>query len=122
MEDSRGPERLAIARRRVVALAIAAAVVALVVILLARGGGDESGGPDPLAGIAAETVDRVRAMTPEQLADQVLLLGFDGTDESAAFLDEVRAHELGGVFVDTPNWTDAASGTALVGAIRVAGR
>jgi beta-N-acetylhexosaminidase len=92
------------------------------VILLTPGGGDESDAPDPLAGIAAETVARVQGMTPEQLADQVLLLGFDGTDESAEFLDDVRSRELGGVFVDTPNWTDAASGTALVGAIRSAGR
>src|SRR4051812_21955100 len=122
MEDSRGPERLAIARRRAVALAIVAAVVAIIVILLTRGGGDESDAPDPLAGIAAETVARVQGMTPQQLADQVLLLGFDGTDGSAEFLDDVRSRELGGVFVDTPNWTDAASGTALVGAIRSAGR
>jgi beta-N-acetylhexosaminidase len=122
MEDSRGPERLAIARRRAVALAIAAGAVVLVVLLVTRGGGGDSDQPDPLAGISTETVARVQQMTPDQLADQVLLLGFDGTDDSAEIVDDVRSRELGGVFVDTPNWTGAASGSALVGAIRTAGR
>ena len=122
MEDSRGPERLAIARRRTVALAAVAVLIAIAVIVL-RGGDDDSGDEtDPFAGIPAETAELVGAMTPAQLADQVLLLGFEGTDDSAPFIDEVRSRELGGVFVDTPNWADSASGTALVGAIRAAGR
>jgi beta-N-acetylhexosaminidase len=122
MEDYRGPDRLAIARRRAIALAVAAGVVAVVAILLIGGGDEGSDEPDPLAGISSETAAQVQEMTPEQLADQVLLLGFEGTDASAAFLDDVRSRELGGVFVDTPNWTGAASGTALVAALRAAGR
>ncbi len=122
MEDSRGPERLAIARRRAIALAVVALLIVAGLILLIGGGDDEAEAPDPLAGVAAETVTRVKQMTPAQLADQVLLLGFEGTDDSAEFLDDVRSRELGGVLVDTPNWTDAASGTALVGALRAAGR
>ena len=122
MEEYRGPERLAIARRRAVALAVAALVVVAGAILLIGGGDDEEATPDPLAGIAPETAARVKQMTPAQLADQVLLLGFEGADDSTEFLDEVRSREFGGVLVDTPNWTDAATGTALVAALRTAGR
>ena len=56
------------------------------------------------------------------LADQVLLLGFDGTDASSPFLEQVRTRQLGGVLVERVNWLDAASGTALVGGLRAAGR
>ena len=122
MEVSRGPDRLAIARRRAVALVVIAALVALVVILL-RGGGDDGGEElDPFAGVSPQTATLVEELSPAQLADQVLLLGFEGTDESAPFLDEVRSRQLGGVLVDTPNWTDSSAGTALVTAIRAAGR
>ena len=122
MEDSRGPARLAVARRRAVALAIGAALVVVGLILLI-GGGDAP--PEELAatpGVSAETTERVALMTTAQLADQVLLLGFEGTDGSAEFVDQVRARQFGGVFVDTANWVDSAAGTALVGAIRAAGR
>ena len=61
-------------------------------------------------------------MTPAELADQVLLLGFEGTDGSAEFVQQVRARQLGGVLVGAQNWIDSATGTALVGAIRAAGR
>ena len=49
-------------------------------------------------------------MAPQALADQVLLVGFDGTDATAPFLDEVRTHQFGGIFVDSRNWTDADHG------------
>jgi beta-N-acetylhexosaminidase len=122
MEDSRGPERLAFARRRAVALAVAAALIAVAVILLTRGDDESSEVPAVTPGVSAETSTLVEEMTTAALADQVLLLGFEGTDGAAPFLDEVRSRQLGGVVVNTPNWVDSASGTALVGAIRAAGR
>jgi beta-N-acetylhexosaminidase len=122
MEEVRGPERLAVARRRAVALAVVAVAIAGIAILLVGGGDDAPDEPDPLAGFATETAERVARMTPAQLADQVLLLGFEGTDGTAPFLDVVGTRQLGGVLVDSPNWIDSASGTALVGAIRAAGR
>jgi len=122
MEDSRGPDRLVIARRRAVAIAIVAALIVVVLVLL-RGGDDEaSDEPDPLASISPETRAVVEQMTPAELTDQVLLLGFEGTDESAEFVEQVRARQLGAIFVDAPNWPDSAAGTALVGALRAAGR
>jgi beta-N-acetylhexosaminidase len=92
-------------------------------VILIEGRGDSgSDQPLPTPGISAETATRVQQMSTADLADQVLLLGFDGTDGSAPFLDEVRSRQLGGVFVGAGNWTDAAAGTALVAAIRAAGR
>ncbi len=113
---------MAIARRRAVALAIAGVAIAAVVILLATGDDEAPEEPAATPGVSAETSTLVGEMTTEALADQVLLLGFEGTDGSAPFLDEVRSRQLGGVIVNTPNWVDSASGTALVGEIRAAGR
>jgi beta-N-acetylhexosaminidase len=105
-----------------VALVVAAVVVVAAVMLINGGGGSSSDHPVPTPGISAETASRVAQMSTTELADQVLLLGFDGTDDSAPFLDEVRSRQLGGVLVAGGNWPDAAGGTALVGAIRAAGR
>jgi beta-N-acetylhexosaminidase len=113
---------LAVARRRAVALAIAAVVIVIAVIVFSRDDQQAADQQGPTPGVSAQTAAMVAEMTPIELADQVLLLGFDGTDGSAGFLDEVRSRELGGVLVDSPNWIDSATGTALVGAIRAAGR
>ena len=61
-------------------------------------------------------------MTAEELAEQVLLVGFAGTDPLGRFVEELRSRQPGGVFVRAENWADAASGTALVAALRAAGR
>ncbi len=120
MEDSRGPSRATIARRRAVAIAVVAAVIVVAALLL-TGGGEPADDP-AAAPLSAETAAAIAAMAPEQLADQVLLLGFEGTDAGAEIVDDVRARELGGVLVGSANWVDSAAGTALVGAIRAAGR
>jgi beta-N-acetylhexosaminidase len=122
MEDSRGPSRLAVTRRRAVALAIAAAVIAIAWFVFLRGDDQEPATQNAPAALSAETSAAIDAMTPAELADQVLLLGFEGADGSAEFLDQVRARQLGGVLVGAPNWVDSATGTGLVGAIRAAGR
>lgn len=122
MEDSRAPSRLVVARRRAVALAVVVAVLALAWLLLLRGGGDSGDAPAPPAGVSAEVSARVKQMSPAQLADQVLLLGFDGTDPSAEIVDDLSRHEYGGVFLDADNWVDADQGAKLVAALRAAGR
>jgi beta-N-acetylhexosaminidase len=60
-------------------------------------------------------------MPVEDLADQVLLLGFDGTDASAPIVAELGSRELGGVLVEQRNWVDSASGTALIAELSATG-
>jgi beta-N-acetylhexosaminidase len=122
MADSTGPSRLAVRRRRAVAIAVAAAAIVVAVIVVLPGDHDDGDEQRPAVAASAETSARVAEMSPIELADQVLLLGFDGTDGSTEFLDELRSRQLGGVLVDSRNWIDSATGTALVGAIRAAGR
>ena len=72
--------------------------------------------------VSAPVAERLGQMAPQALADQVLLVGFDGTDAASPFLEQVRTHQFGGIFVDSRNWTDSITGTALVSALRAAGR
>ena len=121
MEDSRGPSRLAIARRRAIALAVVAAAIA--VAWFALSGGDEPAeSPQATLPVSPETAATIVEMSPSQLAEQVLLVGFAGADDSAGFVDELRSRQLGGVLVRGENWVDAATATALVGELRAAGR
>jgi beta-N-acetylhexosaminidase len=115
------------ARRRAAAIAIGAvALLAVVLALILAGGGDESEpattGPDPAAALAAPVAERLQQMAPQALVDQVLLVGFDGTDATSPFLGQARIHQLGGILVDARNWTDSVTGAALVTALRAAGR
>ena len=52
---------------------------------------------DPAAAIVDD-------LTTEQLVDQLLLVGFDGTDGTAPFLAELRERAIGGVLVRPDNW------------------
>ena len=82
---------------------------------------DESGGPAEIeAELSGPVSDLVSGMSTGDLVDQVLLLGFEGTDSSASFVDELRERQLGGVIVASENWTDATAGTALVDELRTA--
>ena len=104
-------------------MAIAAAAIVLALVLFTGGDDGESDAePAATAELSPETSAAIAEMTPGELADQVLLLGFEGTDGSAEFIQQVRARQLGGVLVGAQNWIDSATGTALVGAIRAAGR
>lgn len=126
MADWKGPSRIVVRRRR--AIAIAGAIVAVVVLLwliFLRPDGDDGGSASEsttLLDVSAPVAERLDQMAPQALADQVLLVGFDGTDATAPFLDQVRTHQFGGIYVDSRNWTDSVTGTALVSALRAAGR
>jgi beta-N-acetylhexosaminidase len=122
MEGSRGPDREAIARRRAVALVAVLGVAAIAWFVFLRGGDEDSGGERATVPVSAETALAIGDMTPPELADQVLLVGFAGADGTAGFVDELRDHQFGGVIVRAENWVDSATGTALVGALRAAGR
>lgn len=110
-------------RRRVVAIVLALAATAGFWLLLFRSDEEQAASEaEPEPALTGPVAELVADLSPEQLADQVLLLGFEGTDASSPFLDQVRARQLGGVSIDRQNWLDSASGTALVGGIRAAGR
>jgi beta-N-acetylhexosaminidase len=124
MGDPRGSVSSVALRRRAVALAAVALAVLGVWLLVSSGSEETQPAPEaepeptptvPTAGLAAR-------LSPEELVDQVLLLGFEGVDASTPFLDTVRRRQLGGVLVERDNWLDSATGTALVGGIRAAGR
>ncbi|MGH2986628.1 MAG: glycoside hydrolase family 3 N-terminal domain-containing protein, partial [Solirubrobacterales bacterium] len=110
-------------RRRVIAVVLALAATAGLWLLLFRPDDEQAvSEPEPEPALTGPVAELVAGLSAAQLVDQVLLLGFEGTDASSPFLDQVRARELGGVLIDRQNWLDSASGTALVGGIRAAGR
>ncbi|HEX5956513.1 MAG TPA: hypothetical protein VFY37_11295, partial [Solirubrobacterales bacterium] len=124
MGDPRGPSPSVVPRRRVIAVVVVLAVAAGLWLLLSRSDDEEpADAPAPEPARTSGPVAEVAAgLSARELADQVLLLGFEGTDASAPFLDKVRARQLGGVLIDRANWLDSATGTALAGGIRAAGR
>ena len=110
-------------RRRAIAVVLVLAATAGLWLLLFRSDDEQTASEaEPEPALTGPVADLVAGLSPAQLADQVLLLGFEGTDAASPFLDQVRTRELGGVMVDRQNWLDSASGTALVGGIRAAGR
>lgn len=107
--------------RRGSAALIAVAATAALVYLLAAGGSDSDderagagGVPEPVRGL-------VGGLSREEKVDQVLAVGFEGTDSSSPILSELAERQLGAVFVGPGNWTDAAQLTALLEAVRSAG-
>ena len=60
-------------------------------------------------------------MSLEQKVDQVLALGFEGTDSSSPVFGELGRHQLGALYVGSGNWADSAQGAALVSELRSAG-
>jgi beta-N-acetylhexosaminidase len=106
-----------------VALLATIAATAAIWATFLRGG--ETGG-SPLAsgkraGVSPPVAALVRGMSPDQLVDQVLLLGFDGTDATSPAITELREHQIGGVLVGPANWVDASQGATLISALRGAG-
>ena len=106
--------------RRGIAVGAAVVATAAVWFFLVRDDGTEPvAEPEASRGEVPEEVrDLVGGLTPEQKVDGILLVGFDGTDGTAPFLETLRERQLGGVVLRPANWLDAAQGTALVGELR----
>jgi beta-N-acetylhexosaminidase len=113
-------------RRILVRRAVAVALVLLATGLIALAlRGDEDGEPAPApattGGVPRPVRGLVRGLTLEQKVDQVLAVGFSGTDAASPILAELREREIGAVFVGPQNWIDASQGAALIAALKVAG-
>ncbi len=118
------PTKSQVAGRRAVAIAVAVAATALVWLVFIRGGGGEGGGGGaaPAGEVPASVRDLVDELSPEEKIDQVLLLGFEGTDAGAEIVAELRERQLGGVLVTDRNWVDSSQLEALVAELRAAAR
>jgi beta-N-acetylhexosaminidase len=117
------PSRSQVRRRRAVALSAAALATAGVWALFLRGGGDGGGAREGARpqGVSAPVEALVRRMSPEERVDQILLLGFDGTDTGSPVFQELRVRQLGGVLLGPSNWVDAGQGAALIADLRSGG-
>jgi beta-N-acetylhexosaminidase len=113
--------RRILVRRAVAVLAAAAATLAM--ILLLSGGDERSRQPtSPAAsGVPPKVRGLLRGLSTEQRVDQVMAVGFAGTDATSPVFDTLRSRQLGGVFVGASNWTDAVAGTELIAELRAAG-
>jgi beta-N-acetylhexosaminidase len=122
MEGSWGVSRAAVLRRRAVGVAIVIVLAATLWWLLLRDDSSGGEGDSGAAGISGRAADLAEHLAPEQLVDQVLLLGFDGADAGAPFLGELRTRQLGGAIVGAANWNGAEAGGDLIAAIRDSAR
>ena len=108
-------------RRPLLALIVFGAIGVGIWLLFFRGGSDEPDTPEPAVATVPDSVSAVvEGLTDEQLADQVLLLGFEGVDETAPMLAELGGRELGGILIGPANWLGADAGAGLIEAIRSA--
>lgn len=115
------PSRRVILERRALAVAIVFAAGALIWLALFRSSDDESGDAAPAvatAGVSPEVAAMVETMSVDELARQVLLLGFEGTDPADPALATLGLNQFGGILVGSDNWSDATTGEALVKAIQ----
>ncbi len=116
MDDPRPPSRRVIMARRAGALALVVAVAAGAWLVLSSG---ESESPTEIdAELSPAVSELVTGMSVETLVDQVLLVGFEGTDPSEPLRDALDEGPPGGVIVATENWTDATAGTQLIAKLR----
>ncbi len=115
--------RRTIILRRVFAVAAAGLATAGLWLLLFRdGGAEDDGGPGARGrGVSEPVAGLVREMTTAERVDQVLLVGFDGTDGAAPILEKLRARQFGGLLITRRNWIDPEQGRALLGSLRAAG-
>jgi beta-N-acetylhexosaminidase len=122
MEGSTARYRTIVRRRRVgAALVVAALAVAVWLLFLRDESEDSQATPTVPAGVSPQASILAAQLSPEQLVDQVLLFGFEGTDGTAPFLGELRERQFGGVLVQSENWFGAEQGAALTESIRSAG-
>ena len=123
MEGSQGGDRASVVRRRLAVVLVLLALAGAAALVLA---GDDSEGDlsttELPPSISAQSTILSAQLATDQLVDQVLLLGFDGTSKAdAPIVGVLAARQLGGVIVQPQNWTDAAQGSALTRALRAAG-
>ena len=90
-------------------------------LVLFREGDDGEATPRPSRGVSESVAALVRGLSPAEQVDQVLLLGFDGTDQTSPILSTLASQQLGGVLIGPRNWLDAEQGSALAGALRATG-
>jgi beta-N-acetylhexosaminidase len=109
------------ARRRLVAVLLVVVATGGIWLLLFRGDDDQVATPVSGRGVSESVASLVRGLSTEEQVSQVLLLGYDGTDQTSPILGTVASEELGGVLFGPENWIDAEQGSALAGAIRAAG-
>ena len=106
------------------AVAVVAVLAATALIALALRGGDESepaAAPVTTGGVPAPVRALVKGLSTEQKVDQVLALGFEGTDSSSPIIEQLKERQIGAVFVSSENWLDAGQGTALISELKAAG-
>jgi beta-N-acetylhexosaminidase len=110
------------ARRRLVAVLVAAlASVVVWLIFIRDSGGDDEPQPVVGRGVSDRIAGLVGELTPAERVDEVLLLGFEGTDATAPLLAQLGERQLGGVLLGARNWQSADQLAALAAAIRAAG-
>ena len=96
--------RLRIGLRWGFAALVLGVVAAVAWFVFVRDDSDDPGDPEQrAAGVSRKAEEVVRGLGADQQVDQVLLLGFDGTDRSAAIVSEAGERQLGGVLVGTEN-------------------
>ncbi|MGH2954624.1 MAG: glycoside hydrolase family 3 N-terminal domain-containing protein, partial [Solirubrobacterales bacterium] len=94
---------------------------ALWLLLFRDGSGGGEGERERGRGVSEPVAALVEELTVEERVDQVLLLGFEGTDATAPFFDQVGSRQLGGALIAARNWLDADQGTLLAGELRAVG-
>lgn len=105
------------ARRRLTAVLVAVAATAAVWGVVFRGG-EGASDAERGRGVSERVAALVRDLSVPQRVDQVLLLGFNGTQATGGIIGELRAHDLGGVLLDGRNFTDPEQLAALVRILR----
>ncbi|MFN8151412.1 MAG: glycoside hydrolase family 3 N-terminal domain-containing protein [Solirubrobacterales bacterium] len=109
-------------RQRIAAIVTACAAVGIIVAVIALASGGEGQGDAGDSTVAATSTTAVLgAAELEQLADGVILAGFDGSDPGADIVGDVAEHPYGGVLVQGSNWDGSKGGSKLIAAIREAG-
>jgi beta-N-acetylhexosaminidase len=109
------------ARRRLLAILVVVVTTAAIWLVAFRDGEDGAPAPQPARGVSGSVASLVRDLSPAEQVSQVLLLGFDGTDQSSPIFETLRSEELGGVLIGAQNWLDREQGSALAGALRATG-
>lgn len=106
-------------------MALLATALATFGIWLAFVRGDEGGSGAGSQGgsgrVSAPVEALVHRLTPTERVDQLLLLGFDGSDAGSPVFSELRSRQIGGLLLGGGNWLEATQGAQLIAGLRAAG-